>query len=235
MQINEKLIKYNFSSRNNTSIKYIVIHDTGNVSKGADANAHFTFFNTGNRNSSAHYFIDSTQVLRIIKDEDKAWHCGDGKGKYGITNENSIGIELCINIDDNFKKTLETSAELASILLKKYNLGLDKLVRHFDASRKMCPNIMSKNNWEMWSEFRDKVKFYYNDSSITPSTEIQISDNINDFIDNIYTTFLKRPADPGGRSFWYKKIKSKENTIDSFVISIMNSDEFKTIKQNLYI
>ena len=45
MEINEKLVKYNFSSRKRTSIKYIVIHDTGNTSKGADANAHFSFFN----------------------------------------------------------------------------------------------------------------------------------------------------------------------------------------------
>ena len=29
MEINKKLIKYNYSSRKDTKIKYIVIHDTG--------------------------------------------------------------------------------------------------------------------------------------------------------------------------------------------------------------
>ena len=27
----------------------------------------------------------------------QTWHCGDGKNKYGITNANSLGIEICIN------------------------------------------------------------------------------------------------------------------------------------------
>ncbi len=43
MKINENLVRYNFSSRQETKIEYIVIHDTGNTSKGADANAHFSF------------------------------------------------------------------------------------------------------------------------------------------------------------------------------------------------
>ena len=30
IKINEKLVKYNFSSRNGEKIKYISIHDTGN-------------------------------------------------------------------------------------------------------------------------------------------------------------------------------------------------------------
>ena len=92
IKINEKLVKYNFSSRNGEKIKYISIHDTGNKRRGADANAHFNFFNGGDRQSSAHYFVDDKQILRIIKDEHKSWHCGDGKGKYEIRNENSIGI-----------------------------------------------------------------------------------------------------------------------------------------------
>ena len=41
IKINEKLIKYNFSSRGGEKIKYIVIHDTGNTKKGAGADNHF--------------------------------------------------------------------------------------------------------------------------------------------------------------------------------------------------
>ena len=150
MKINENLVRYNFSSRQETKIEYIVIHDTGNTSKGADANAHFSFFNSADRQASAHYFVDDTQILRIIKDSDKAWHCGDGKGKYGITNENSIGIEMCINIDGDFSITLDKTIELTAYLMKKYNIPIKNVVRHYDASRKVCPNIMSKNNWALW-------------------------------------------------------------------------------------
>ncbi len=65
--------------------------------------------------------------MRIIKDSDKAWHCGDGKGKYGITNENSIGIEMCINIDGDFSITLDKTIELTAYLMKKYNIPIKML------------------------------------------------------------------------------------------------------------
>lgn len=77
IQINEKLIKYNFSNRNGEKIKYIVIHDTGNTGVGADANAHYNYFNSGDRQSSADYFVDDKQALRVVKDTNYSWHCGE--------------------------------------------------------------------------------------------------------------------------------------------------------------
>ena len=43
MRINKKQIAYNKTARNQKPI-YIVIHDTGNTGKGANANAHFNYF-----------------------------------------------------------------------------------------------------------------------------------------------------------------------------------------------
>ena len=114
IKINEKLVRYNFSSRNGEEIKYITIHDTGNADRGANAEAHFILHNRADRGASAHYFVDDTEILRIIRDEDKSWHCGDGKGKNGITNENSIGIEMCINSDGDFSKTYKSTIELVN-------------------------------------------------------------------------------------------------------------------------
>lgn len=233
MKINERLVKYNFSSRNGTSIKYIVIHDTGNSSKGADANAHYSFFNSADRQSSAHYFVDDTQILRIIKDSDKAWHCGDGNGKYGITNENSIGIEICININGNFNIAFDKAAQLTSLLMKEYNIPLSNIVRHYDASRKICPNIMSKNNWLLWGDFLKKVDNYHMNSvnQSTNNNAIIVSDKISDFIDNVYIAFFNRTPDYDGKFFWYKKLKSKQSTIENFVNSLMDSSEFLEIKK----
>ena len=59
MNIEKKQIAYNKGTRNSV-IKYIVIHDTANKSNGADADAHFKYFNGGNRNSSADFFVDDT-------------------------------------------------------------------------------------------------------------------------------------------------------------------------------
>lgn len=235
MVINEKLVKYNFSLRNGTSIKYIVIHDTGNTSNGADANAHYSFFNSGDKQSSAHYFVDDTQILRIIKDSNKAWHCGDGKGRYGITNENSIGIEICINVNGNFNIAFDKAAQLTSFLMNKYNINIQNVVRHYDASRKICPNVMSKNNWALWNNFLNKVNSYNKDiyENNISDTDIIISDNINNFIDNIYNALLSRDPDYSGRLFWYNKLKTKQSSLENFVDSIMDSQEFNEIKNIL--
>ena len=47
MRINKKQIAYNRTPRTQKPV-YIVIHDTGNTGKGANAKAHFNYFNGGN-------------------------------------------------------------------------------------------------------------------------------------------------------------------------------------------
>lgn len=152
-------IKYNRSNRGGTPIKYIVVHDTGNPSRGANATAHYNYFNGGDRSSSADFFVDDTQVL-CVNDYYKfyTWHCGDGHGKYGITNRNSVGIEFCINVDSDRNKTLERTAQLVRELMQELNIPIDRVVRHYDASRKNCPQSMSGNGWAQWYEFKEKLK-----------------------------------------------------------------------------
>ncbi len=157
MQIIQKLIKYNYSSRNGTKIKYIVVHDTGNSRRGAGANNHYLYFNGNNRNASAHYFIDDKVIIQTVEDINASWHCGDGRGIYGITNSNSIGIEICINDDSDFKTAQENTLELIRSLMEKHNISKEKVVRHFDASRKICPRTMSTNGWRAWKLFYDRI------------------------------------------------------------------------------
>ena len=152
-------IKYNRSNRGGTPIRYIVIHDTGNPSRGANATAHYNYFNGGDRSSSADFFVDDTQVL-CVNDYYKfyTWHCGDGHGKYGITNRNSVGIEFCINVDSDRDKTLERTAQLVRELMQELNIPIDRVVRHYDASRKNCPQSMNGNDWAQWYKFKEKLK-----------------------------------------------------------------------------
>ena len=152
-------IKYNRSNRGGTPIKYIVVHDTGNPSRGANATAHYNYFNGGDRSSSADFFVDDTQVL-CVNDYYKfyTWHCGDGHGKYGITNRNSVGIEFCINVDSDRDKTLERTAQLVRELMQELNIPIERVVRHYDASRKNCPQSMSGNGWAQWYKFKEKLK-----------------------------------------------------------------------------
>lgn len=157
MDITKKLIKYNFSSRVKTKIKYIVIHDTGNSKKGAGANNHFIYFNGGNRNASAHYFVDDKEIIQTVEDMNASWHCGDGKGTYGITNRNSIGIEICINEDGNFSLAQKNTIYLIRSLMEKHGIKKENVVRHFDASRKVCPKSMSGIGWRKWTLFYDLI------------------------------------------------------------------------------
>lgn len=152
-------IKYNRSNRGGTPIRYIVVHDTGNPSRGANATAHYNYFNGGDRSSSADFFVDDTQVL-CVNDYYKfyTWHCGDGRGKYGITNRNSVGIEFCINVDSDRDKTLARTAQLVRELMQELNIPIDRVVRHYDASRKNCPQSMSGNGWAQWYKFKEKLK-----------------------------------------------------------------------------
>lgn len=157
MVIQEKQIKYNYSNRKGT-VKFIVIHDTGNTSKGANAMAHFTYFNGGDRNSSANIVVDDIQALELVNcNHLSAWHCGDGYGKKGITNDNSIGIELCVNSDGNYNKAVNNLVDVTKQLMKRFNIPVSNVVRHNDASGKICPRSMSGNNWSGWVTFKNKL------------------------------------------------------------------------------
>lgn len=158
LNIGKKQIVYNRVART-TPIKYIVIHDTANKSKGADADAHFKYFNSGNRNSSADFFVDDVKILQV-NDYMKyyTWQVGDGKGKYGITNQNSVGIEICVNADGNYSKAFENAVGLTKYLMKELSIPADCVVRHYDASRKNCPASMSGGNWEKWEQFKNCIR-----------------------------------------------------------------------------
>ena len=139
--------------------EYIVIHDTGNKSKGADATAHFNYFSGGDRGASADFFVDSKQALQANNyNAYYTWHCGDGNGKNGITNANSIGVEICVNSDGDYNEAFKKTVALTKHLMKELNIPAENVVRHFDASGKICPASMQKNNWALWNEFKKQIK-----------------------------------------------------------------------------
>lgn len=154
LSITKKISKYNNSEGNN--IKFIVMHSTGNGTDTAYANA--SYFNDRDRQASAHYFVDSSSIYQVVEDSKAAWHCGDGHGVYGITNHNSIGIEMCETAGTITEATINNTIELVKCLMDKYHISSDNVVRHYDASRKCCPEPWSYSNWSKWNEFKLKLK-----------------------------------------------------------------------------
>ena len=156
LEIQKQFINYNKSTRSQ-AIKYIVIHSTGNTGDSAQNN--HDYFSGGNRNASADFFVDDKNIIQIIdSDNYYSWHCGDGKGAYGITNPNSIGIEMCGTDGGNISDiTVNNTIELVQYLMKKYSIDIDHVVRHYDASRKSCPYQFQSNNWARWYDFKERL------------------------------------------------------------------------------
>ncbi len=195
MTINKKQIAYNRSKRT-CPIRYIVIHDTGNAGKGANANAHFNYFNSGDRQSSADFFVDNTQVLQVNDyNTYYTWHCGDGAGKYGITNANSIGIEICINSDGNYDVAFQNAVALTKQLMSELNIPIERVVRHYDASRKNCPTSMSNNNWLLWNTFK---------AQLVINTELT---SVNDIVWE-----LAHRGIISDKALWLKKLEEDSNS-----------------------
>ena len=135
-------------------IKYIVIHETGNYSVGANSYNHAMYLSYTNKSyTSWHYTVDDTEIYHHIPDNEVAYHAGDKIG-----NLNGIGIELCVNKDGNFDDTLENGAKLVAYLLKAYNLDLDAIKTHHDFNGKDCPHEILKNN--RLEEFKKLVNYY---------------------------------------------------------------------------
>ena len=142
---------------------YVVVHETDNWSKGADAKAHATAMKNGNLAGTVHYYVDSKSIYQTLAHEDGAWAVGDGKGKYGITNRNSINIEICVNPETDYYKAVDKAEQLAASLLKQYGWGVDRLKRHYDASRKHCPRRIIDEG--LWEQFKATTKKYMGDSA----------------------------------------------------------------------
>lgn len=152
------LQKGNVYSRMGESIKYIIIHDTGNTGFGANAKAHKNYNSTNTRGASAHIFVDDKEIRQYVGDSKSAGSVGDGSGRFGITNRNSISIEMCINSDGDYERTFNHTVELVKNMMISLKVPADRVLRHYDASRKSCPGKMKTNNWALWWEFKERIK-----------------------------------------------------------------------------
>lgn len=169
IELSRQLIPINYYDEYQTP-KYIVIHDTGNRARGANAQAHRNYFaNNENANASANYFIDNKNIIQTVDDHNGSWHCGDGKSSV-INNKNSIGIEMCVNPEGDFKETVRHTIGLTKYLMTKYNIPAERVVRHNDVSGKICPAMMIQDKVVTWGYFKKAIGGY--DNSLTPINKL---------------------------------------------------------------
>lgn len=159
-------------TRSLSNIKYIVLHYTANDGDTAMSNA--KYFASGSRGASAHYFVDSKNIVQSVKDNFVAWAVGgnkyndvakNGGGKfYGkCTNSNSLSIEICDDIKNNAiyptEATINNVVELVRTLMKKYNINISNVIRHFDVTGKKCPMYWCGDSQKnaIWISIKNRI------------------------------------------------------------------------------
>ena len=169
------VMKTNLAKRTNyggkrsvSKIKYIVIHYTANDGDTDEANGNY--FHNNVIEASAHYFVDDDSVTISVPDDYVAWSVGGtkwsdcpktGGGKfYGIVNNtNSISIEMCDTKRDGkimaTEATMANTAELCKLLMEKYNIDVEHVIRHFDVNGKHCPAYFMNEN--SWADFKNRL------------------------------------------------------------------------------
>lgn len=156
MEIKQLLTKTNYRKGNGKHNKYLVIHYVGATGSAED---NCKYFLSNYRGASAHYFVGHNgEVWQCVLDKDVAWHCGATTYKHPYCrNTNSIGIELCCRKGANgwyFEEaTIKAAKELTKQLMKKYNIPVANVIRHFDVTGKVCPEPFVRDS-QAWDSFR---------------------------------------------------------------------------------
>ena len=165
LPIQKKLTPYNYTVMSNKQNLYIVIHYVGSVST---AKNNVDYCAREKLSASATYFVDETSIWQCVEDYNRAWHCGGGlQGSGGhtffkkCTNSNSIGIEMCCKKTASGRwyfedATVKNTVELTKYLMKKYNIPVERVIRHYDVTGKICPEPYVRDE-TAWSNFKNML------------------------------------------------------------------------------
>lgn len=140
-------------SRN--SKRSIAIHETANLTAGANAQAHANLQSRGNaRNASWHYQVDDKHAIQSFTHDTVCFHAGTAAG-----NASSIGIEICVNSDGDFRKAVANAAELTALVMKAEGIPLSEVKQHNAFSGKNCPTFLRNGSRGVtWADFLRMVQ-----------------------------------------------------------------------------
>lgn len=186
MEIIKDITNTNRTISNNRKIEYLVMHYVGAVST---ARNNASYFKNTYRGASAHYFVDDNEVVQVVEDKDIAWHCGNDVYYSGARNSNSLSIEMCCYkmSNGNLNITADTEAravELAKELIKKYNIPIENVVRHYDVTHKNCPAPFVKDE-ERWNNFKKKLQGEDVEEETTTDTDSDYEKRVKNWQDTM--------------------------------------------------
>ena len=129
---------------------------TDNYSKGAGALKHAQAHKNGNLSTSVHWYVDDTVAVQTLDYRDGAYAVGRQYGTplvAGVTNTNSINIEICVNPDSDYDQARANCIKLVRQIMAETGIGADHVIRHYDAKRKHCPRKMLDQP-QLWTDFK---------------------------------------------------------------------------------
>jgi len=143
------------------TVKFIVIHYTGNKGDTAKNNADY-FAASNTRAAGAHFFVDKAGKVYKSVNINRAAHAVGGKyslsggagSYYGkCTNANSISIELCDCCKETNWEQMKATRQLVKYIQKKC-VNAKTVIRHWDVNGKDCPLPMSGKGNKKWKRLR---------------------------------------------------------------------------------
>ncbi len=144
--------------------QYITIHNTANQNRGAGAVNHAKYLRgAGAKHTvSYHFAVDDRTIVRIIPENEIAWHAGDGAN--GTGNRKSLAIEICENPESSLADATENAARLTAELMQRHHIPLANVVQHNHWSGKNCPRRIRAGEPYSWDTFLAHVSSYYNNA-----------------------------------------------------------------------
>lgn len=206
LEIQKKLTPYNYTAMSNKKNLYIVIHYVGAVST-AKNNA--VYYASQKLNASAHYFVDETSIWQSVEDFNRSWHCGGGlQGNNGhtfhgiCTNSNSIGIEMCVKKTSSGEwyfegKTVENTIDLVKYLMQKHNIPIDRVIRHYDVTGKICPAPYVDEI--AWADFKKRLT---ETKELTTPNDIVWELGYRGIVTDTKGMLEEMNENPNGRLYW---------------------------------
>lgn len=217
--------------------EYITIHNTAN---DASAKNEIAYMKRNDYNSY-HFAVDDIEARQGLPLDRNNFSCGDGAT--GTGNRKSIAIEICYSKSGGVRyvQAEENCVLLVAQLLKKYNLGIDRVKKHQDWSGKYCPHrILAENRWE---NFKNRIVEAMGDSPMPqPTTTFRVGDNVKiktadhynyyvaDDVKKIYGIYqVREDLNAGGES----RFDWKDNGIPEKFVDIVNANGKKVWNSDL--
>ena len=156
--------------------RYITIHSTQNYR--ADANQHSIALKRGALRSPKtkhgnrigyliwHFTVDDREAIQHMPISEQGEHADF----HGPGNRLSIGIEMCEHRGSSRRATIERTAKLTAILMKKQGISLRHVVPHYhwprkgrNPANKNCPHFLLDNGkpGKKWRWFLGRVNYHY--------------------------------------------------------------------------